>query len=312
MKTTRNIRKVLKAKPTMEGAGVHLKRVFGFSEVPMFDPFLLLDDFRNDQPEHYLKGFPWHPHRGIETITYVLRGDVEHGDSMGNKGIITSGDVQWMTAGSGIIHQEMPQGDPQGVMDGFQLWANLPQSHKMMAPRYRDVSSRTIPEVALPNGAKIRIICGRVGDVAGPVQDVVIDPEYLDVTVPPGSEFLHSTRRGHTVFAYVIEGKGFFCQEKRPFSHEVEGRNYFDMEWEPFVGNEMLVRFGDGDQVMVTTEARGGAVPAGVGGAHRRTGGLVRPHRHEHGRRTASGLRRVQERHFYQIPGGLSQAQSPR
>jgi redox-sensitive bicupin YhaK (pirin superfamily) len=257
MKTTRNIRKVLKAKPTMEGAGVHLKRVFGFSEVPMFDPFLLLDDFRNDHPEHYLKGFPWHPHRGIETITYVLRGDVEHGDSMGNQGIISSGDVQWMTAGSGIIHQEMPQGDSQGVMDGFQLWANLPKSHKMMAPRYRDVNSRTIPEVVLPNGVKIRIICGRVGEVAGPVQDVVIDPEYLDITVPPGSEFFHPTRRGHTVFAYVIEGKGFFCKEKRPFSHEVEGRNYFDMEWEPFVGNEMLVLFADGDQVMVTTENEG-------------------------------------------------------
>ena len=185
MTTTRNIRKVLKAKPTIEGAGVHLNRVFGFSEVPQFDPFLLLDDFRNDRPEHYLKGFPWHPHRGIETITYVLKGDVEHGDSMGNKGVITSGDVQWMTAGSGIIHQEMPQGDPQGVMDGFQLWANLPKSHKMMAPRYRDVKSRTIPEVVLANGAKIRVICGRVGEVTGPVQDIVIDPEYLDVTVPP-------------------------------------------------------------------------------------------------------------------------------
>ncbi len=255
MTTTRNIRKVLKAKPTMEGAGVHLKRVFGFSEVPLFDPFLLLDDFRNDRPENYVKGFPWHPHRGIETITYVLTGDVEHGDSMGNKGIISSGDVQWMTAGSGIVHQEMPQGNAQGVMDGFQLWANLPKSHKMMAPRYRDVNRRTIPEVVLPNGVKIRIICGRVGDVSGPVQDVVIDPEYLDVTVPPGSEFLHLTRRGHTVFAYVIEGKGYFCKEKRPFSHEVEGRNYFDMEWEPFVGNEMLVLFGDGDQVMVTAEA---------------------------------------------------------
>jgi redox-sensitive bicupin YhaK (pirin superfamily) len=255
MTTTRNIRKVLKAKPTIEGAGVHLKRVFGFGEVPGFDPFLLLDDFRNDQPEHYLKGFPWHPHRGIETITYVLQGDVEHGDSMGNKGIISSGDVQWMTAGSGVIHQEMPQGDPQGVMDGFQLWANLPKSHKMMAPRYRDVNSRTIPEVVLANGAKIRVICGQVEEVAGPVQDIVIDPEYLDVTVPPHSEFLHPTRRGHTVFAYVIEGKGYFCKEKRPFSHEVEGLNYFDMKWEPFVGNEMLVLFGDGDQVMVTTEA---------------------------------------------------------
>lgn len=253
MTTTRQIRKVLKAKPTLEGAGVHLHRVFGFSEVPQFDPFLLLDDFRNDRPEHYLKGFPWHPHRGIETITYVLTGDVEHGDSMGNKGIITSGDVQWMTAGSGVIHQEMPQGDPQGVMDGFQLWANLPKSHKMMAPRYRDVKSRTIPEVILDNGVKIRIICGRVQGVDGPVTDIVIDPEYLDVTVPPRAEFLHPTRRGHTVFAYVIAGQGYFCQEKNPFSYEVEGVNYFDMQREAFVGNEMLALFGDGDQIMVTT-----------------------------------------------------------
>jgi quercetin 2,3-dioxygenase len=253
MTTTRTIRKVLKAKPTLEGAGVHLHRVFGFSEVPQFDPFLLLDDFRNNRPEHYLKGFPWHPHRGIETITYVLTGDVEHGDSMGNKGVITSGDVQWMTAGSGVIHQEMPQGDPQGVMDGFQLWANLPKSHKMMPPRYRDVKSRTIPEVILDNGVKVKIICGRVQGVDGPVTDIVIDPEYLDVTVPPHGEFLHPTRRGHTVFAYVIEGQGYFCQEKNPFSYEVEGVNYFDMQREPFVGNHMLVLFGDGDQIMVTT-----------------------------------------------------------
>jgi hypothetical protein len=174
---------------------------------------------------------------------------------MGNKGIITSGDVQWMTAGSGVIHQEMPQGDPQGVMDGFQLWANLPKSHKMMAPRYRDVKSRTIPEVILANGVKIKVICGRVGDVTGPVTDIVIDPEYLDVTVPPHAEFLHPTRRGHTVFAYVIEGKGYFCREKNPFSYEVEGINYFDMQREPFVGNTTLVLFGDGDQVMVSTEA---------------------------------------------------------
>ena len=254
MKHPRKIRKVSASRPTIEGAGVRLRRAFGFGDTSSTDPFLLLDDFRGDHPRDYLKGFPWHPHRGIETITYVLTGDVQHGDSMGNQGIISSGDVQWMTAGSGIVHQEMPQGDHRGVMDGFQLWANLPKAHKMMAPRYRDVASRTIPEVMLANGAKIKVICGGVQEVAGPVTDIVIDPEYLDVTLPPHSEFLHPTRRGHTVFAYVIEGKGFFCKEKRPFSHEVEGRNYFDMEWEPFVGNEMLVLFGDGDQVMVTTE----------------------------------------------------------
>src|SRR5271157_4164 len=222
MARERNIRKVVKSKPTIEGAGVHLRRAFGFSEAPQFDPFLLLDDFRSDIPEHYIKGFPWHPHRGIETITYVLRGDVEHGDSMGNKGVISSGDVQWMTAGSGIIHQEMPKGDPDGLMYGFQLWANLPQSHKMMGPRYRDVKSDQIPDVSLENGTKIRVICGSVGNRQGPVRDIVIDPEYLDVTVPAGSKFIHPTKRGHTVLAYVIDGTGYFCKEKKPFSYEME------------------------------------------------------------------------------------------
>jgi redox-sensitive bicupin YhaK (pirin superfamily) len=254
MPMTRMIRKVLKAKATMEGAGVHLHRVFGFSEVPMLDPFLLLDDFRNDNPAHYLKGFPWHPHRGIETITYVLTGDVEHGDSMGNKGVISSGDVQWMTAGSGIIHQEMPKGDPKGRMEGFQLWANLPKSHKMMTPRYRGVESRDIPEVELAGGARVKIIAGRVGGVTGPVTDVVTNPEYLDVTLPERTEFIHPTQRGHIVFAYVIGGKGYFCKEKNPFTYEVEGVNYFDMQREPFVSNGMLVLLDDGDQVMVTTE----------------------------------------------------------
>jgi redox-sensitive bicupin YhaK (pirin superfamily) len=254
MAKTRKIRKVIKSKPTLEGAGVHLKRVFGYSEVPLFDPFLLLDDFRSDNPDHYLAGFPWHPHRGIETITYVLKGDVEHGDSMGNKGVISSGDTQWMTAGSGIIHQEMPKGDADGVMEGFQLWANLPKSHKMMDPRYRDVKSEQVPEVVLKNGAKIRIICGTVDGKQGPVRDIVIDPEYLDVTVPAKSEFMHKTKRSHTVFAYVIEGKGIFCNEKDPFAYDVEGVNYFDMQREPFVRNGMLVLFGDGDQVTVSTQ----------------------------------------------------------
>jgi len=254
MTESRKIRKVLKSKPTIEGAGVHLKRVFGYSQVPLFDPFLMLDDFRSDNPEYYIKGFPWHPHRGIETITYVLKGDVEHGDSMENKGVISSGDVQWMTAGSGIIHQEMPKGDSQGRMFGFQLWANLPKSRKMMDPRYRDVKNKQIPEVVLADGTKIRIICGRVKDREGPVRDIVIDPEYIDVTVPARSEFIHPTKRGHNVFAYVIEGKGYFCQEKNPFSYEVETTNYFDMQRDPFVRNENLVLFDEGDQVMVATE----------------------------------------------------------
>jgi len=254
MTETRMIRKVLKARPTIEGAGVHLNRVFGYSQVPRFDPFLLLDDFRSDIPEHYLKGFPWHPHRGIETITYVIKGDVAHGDSLGNKGVISAGDVQWMTAGSGIIHQEMPQGDPDGRMYGFQLWANLPRAHKMMEPRYREVKRGQIPEVQLPGGARIKIICGRVDGRQGPVQDIVTDPEYLDISLPPGSEFHHPTKRGHTVLAYVIAGRGYFCREKNPFSYEVQGVNYFDMQREPFVSNGMVVLFEDGDEVMAATE----------------------------------------------------------
>ena len=220
----------------------------------MFDPFLLLDDFRSNDPGHYIKGFPWHPHRGIETITYVLRGNVEHGDSMGNKGVIGPGDIQWMTAGSGIIHQEMPKGDKSGYMGGFQLWANLPASHKMMDPRYRDVKNFQIPEVSLKNGITIRVISGEIGGTKGPVSDIVIDPEYLDVSVPSKSEFIHSTKLGHTVFAYVIEGKAYFCQEKNPFAYDVVGANYFDIQREPFVSNENLVLFDDGQQVFVSTE----------------------------------------------------------
>ncbi len=254
MPTTRKIKKVLKSKPTIEGAGVHLNRVFGFSKVPMFDPFLLLDDFRSDNKDHYIKGFPWHPHRGIETITYVLAGDVEHGDSLGNKGIIGSGDVQWMTAGSGIIHQEMPKGDATGKMYGFQLWANLPSNQKMMDPRYRDVMNEQIPEVRLPNDVAVRIISGEVSETRGPVQGIVIDPEYMDVAIPAHSEFRHPTKRGHTVFAYIIDGQGYFCREKDPFTYEVEGRNYFDIQRDPFVSNGTIVLFDDGDEVVVFTE----------------------------------------------------------
>jgi redox-sensitive bicupin YhaK (pirin superfamily) len=256
MEETRRIRKIFKSKPTIEGAGVHLRRVFGNSEVPLFDPFLLLDDFRNTDPRKYLKGFPWHPHRGIETITYVLRGDVEHGDSMGNKGVITSGDMQWMTAGSGIIHQEMPRGDDDGVMEGFQLWANLPRSHKMMDPRYRDIKSSQVPEVMTRSGAVVKILCGTVEGKQGPVTDIVIDPEYLDVTVPAGSEFVHKTRPGHTVLAYVISGKGVFCNEKNPFSYDVEGVNYFDMERDPYIHDGTAVLFGDGDRVTVSAQGK--------------------------------------------------------
>jgi quercetin 2,3-dioxygenase len=204
----RKIRMVLKSKPVIEGAGVHLNRAFGFAEVPQFDPFLMLDDFRSDNPEHFFKGFPWHPHRGIETITYVLKGDVEHGDSMGNKGVISSGDVQWMTAGSGIIHQERPKGDGRGAMYGFQLWANLPASQKMMVPRYRGITAGQIPEVELEGGVRIKIIAGTVAGVTGPVKDIVIQPQYLDCTVPKEESYSHSTNPEHTAFIYVIEGAG--------------------------------------------------------------------------------------------------------
>jgi len=254
MMTNRKIKKVFKSKPTMEGAGVHLRRVFGNSEVPLFDPFLLLDDFRNTDPYQYIKGFPWHPHRGIETITYVLKGNVEHGDSMGNKGAISSGDMQWMTAGSGIIHQEMPQGDDNGIMEGFQLWANLPRAHKMMPPRYRDIKSSQVPEVTTKSGAKIKVICGRVEGQQGPVRDIIIEPEYLDVFLPAHSEFVHKTPRGHTVFAYVIGGKGIFCNEKNPFAYDALGENYFDMKRDQYIHKETAVLFSDGEQVTVSTQ----------------------------------------------------------
>lgn len=254
MEKNRKIRKVFKSKPTLEGAGVHLKRAFGFSEVPALDPFLLLDDFRSNNPQYYLKGFPWHPHRGIETITYVLNGNVEHKDSMGNGGVIGSGDVQWMTAGSGIVHQEMPKGDASDHMGGFQLWVNLPASHKMMDPRYRDVKSNQIPEISTSNGVMIRVISGQVEGTQGPVRDIVTDPEYLDLTIPAKTEFIHPTKPGHTVLAYIIDGKARFCQEKNPFTYEVEGVNYFDIQRNPFVTNENLVLFDDGEHVVVSTE----------------------------------------------------------
>lgn len=251
MTTVRAIRKVWRATPTVEGAGVHLMRVFGNREAPRLDPFLLLDDFRSDDPSKFLPGFPWHPHRGIETITYVLEGNVEHGDSMGNKGDISAGDVQWMTAGSGIVHQEMPKGDARGRMGGFQLWANLPASRKMMDPRYREVKRAEIPEVDLPGGVKVRVVCGRVNGTEGPVRDIVTDPEYLDVSVPAGASFRHPVKRGHTVFAYVFEGDAWFDPGRDPYAREEVGRNYFDMDRECLVGPGSLVLYDEGDEVSV-------------------------------------------------------------
>jgi len=255
MDQVRQIHKVFRSKPTIEGAGVHLKRAFGNAEQGLFDPFLLLDDFSSDNPAYYKAGFPWHPHRGIETITYVLEGDVEHGDSLGHQGIIGSGDVQWMTAGSGIIHQEMPKGDALGRMYGFQLWANLPASQKMIDPKYRDVKSSDIP-VIIQDGIRTKVICGSVEGASGPVHDIVTEPEYLDVSIAPSSQYTKKTPRGHTVFAYVFEGKGKFCSEEDPFAYEKEGANYFDMPLEKLLGSGSLVLFDDGDSITVSTEER--------------------------------------------------------
>lgn len=198
----------LQREPVTEGAGVRLNRLFGHAEAPALDPFLLLDDFRSDTPADYLKGFPWHPHRGIETITYVLKGDVAHGDSMGNQGTISSGDVQWMTAGSGIIHQEMPKGDENGSMHGFQLWANLPAARKMISPKYRDITADQVPEVMLSQQIRVKIIAGNIDGVKGPVDDIVIEPTFMDFEVPAGVEFSHGVDPAHTVFIYVIGGRG--------------------------------------------------------------------------------------------------------
>ncbi len=256
MADVRRIKKVWKAKPTIEGAGVHLKRVFGYHEVPQLDPFLLLDDFRSNDPAEYVRGFPWHPHRGIETITYVLAGDVEHGDSLGNRGVISSGDVQWMTAGSGIIHQEMPKGDREGRMWGFQLWANLPARHKMMDPRYREVKRDDIPQAKTAEGATVRVVCGEVAGVRGPVREIVTEPEYLDVSIPARSSFRHPVKAGHTVFAYVFEGEGYFDPERDPYAREDVAESYFDMERPCVCGDRTVVLYGPGDTVAVSTEER--------------------------------------------------------
>ncbi len=251
----RIIEKIWKSEPTVEGAGVHLKRAFGFHELPLLDPFLLFDDFRSENPAEFKAGFPWHPHRGIETITYVLEGDVEHGDSMGNKGDISSGDVQWMTAGSGIIHQEMPKGNSKGQMLGFQLWANLPSHAKMMNPRYRGIKKNEIPVVKMPDGVTVRIICGSVNGTQGPVQDVVSDPEYYDVEIPAGKTFTHQVKEGHNIFAYVIDGEAYFDSIRKPFGHDAAGVNYFDMSPSCPCGNGTLVLYKrSGTHITIHTE----------------------------------------------------------
>jgi redox-sensitive bicupin YhaK (pirin superfamily) len=210
MTTIRDIEAIFPGIPTLEGAGVRLNRMFGHAEAPRFDPFLLLDDFSSRNPEDFAAGFPWHPHRGIETVTYVLEGQVRHGDSLGNTGKIGPGEMQWMTAGSGIVHQEMPQGSPAGALTGLQLWVNLPADSKMIAPRYRDIKASDIPMIQREDGATVRVICGRYDGREGPVQDIVVDPEYLDVTLPAGSTLAHAVDPDHTVLAYILSGEGHF------------------------------------------------------------------------------------------------------
>jgi redox-sensitive bicupin YhaK (pirin superfamily) len=251
----RPVQKVWKSKPTIEGAGVQLRRAFGFHEVPQLDPFLLLDDFHSANPDDYKRGFPWHPHRGIETITYILDGDVEHGDSLGNSGIISAGDVQWMTAGGGIIHQEMPKGDRKGDMWGFQLWANLPAQSKMMDPRYREVKRREIPEVKTPDGATVRVVSGEVAGVRGPVRDIVTDPEFLEVSLPAGKSFAHAVKEGHTVFAYVIEGEGDFDPGRDPLARQA-AEGPVETTRPSAHGEGTLVLYGPGHGLSVTTDKK--------------------------------------------------------
>ena len=248
----RPVRSISDAKPAMEGAGVKLRRAFGFGETSAFDPFLLFDDFRNDRPQDYLAGFPWHPHRGIETITYVLAGSVEHGDSLGNRGALGAGDVQWMTAGSGILHQEMPKGDSQGQMHGFQLWANLPASLKMTAPRYQDVPAMAIPEMIDDDGTRVRIICGEFWGRRGPVDGIAADPCYLDVFVPAGRRKVLSVDTTRQAFAYIFEGSGSFADASEPFGVLTErdhGPNESVVRERS--GNRSLVLFDSGDAVVV-------------------------------------------------------------
>ena len=255
----RPVKRIVESRPTIEGAGVKLRRAFGFGATGDFDPFLLFDDFRNENPEDYLAGFPWHPHRGIETITYVLSGTVNHGDSLGNSGSLGAGDVQWMTAGSGILHQEMPKGDAKGRMHGFQLWANLPASLKMTTPRYQDVVAKDIPEVVEDDGTRIRVVCGKFGGKAGPVDGIAADPRYLDVFVPAGKRRTLKVELSSNAFAYVFEGAGTFRDASAPRAVKTDPVGPAAAgPVEQDVSNRSLVLFDKGDEVTVQ------AGPAGI------------------------------------------------
>ncbi len=247
----RPVKQLSHATPTLEGAGVHLRRAFGFGNTDATDPFLLFDDFRNERPADYRAGFPWHPHRGIETITYVLAGSVDHQDSLGNAGSLGAGDVQWMTAGRGILHQEMPQGDIGGRMHGFQLWANLPSSLKMTAPRYQDVTSKDIPEVTDDDGTKVRVVCGEFWGVSGPVDGIAADPRYLDVWVPPGRKKTLPVETTCHAFAYVFDGTGKFLNASDPLPVATEDLESGEITRSTDVANRNLVLFDRGDEVVV-------------------------------------------------------------
>jgi quercetin 2,3-dioxygenase len=247
----RPVQRVVRPEPTLEGAGVRLQRAFGFGDTNDFDPFLLFDDFRNDDPQDYLAGFPWHPHRGIETITYVLAGSVEHGDSLGNRGELAGGDVQWMTAGSGILHQEMPKGDARGRMHGFQLWANLPAALKMTPPRYQDIKARDIPEAVDDDGTRVRVICGSFWGRTGPVEGVAADPRYLDVSVPPGARKRLAVETSRHAFAYVFAGSGQFRDASAPRGVQTELVGGPEQPVLSAVGNRSLVLFDRGDEIVV-------------------------------------------------------------
>ncbi len=253
----RAVKKILRPQPTLEGAGVKLQRGFGFGDPKEFDPFLLFDDFRNDNPEEYLAGFPWHPHRGIETITYVLAGQVDHGDSLGNSGTLSGGDVQWMTAGSGIIHQEMPKGDAQGRMHGFQLWANLPSSLKMTTPRYQDVAGKDIPEVVDDDGTRVRVVCGNFWGTSGPVDGIAADPIYLDVSVPPGKRKTLPVETTRHAFAYVFAGSGTFRNASDPKAVKTDGVSAGSGSPAEDLGNRSLLLFDRGDEVTVQAGEQG-------------------------------------------------------
>jgi len=247
----RPTRSITMSTPTLEGAGVRLERAFGFGNTAEFDPFLLFDDFRNDTPEHYRAGFPWHPHRGIETITYVIAGTVDHGDNLGNRGTLAAGDVQWMTAGSGILHQEMPKGDSDGRMHGFQLWANLPASHKLTAPRYQDIAAADVPDVTEDDGTRVRIVCGEFWGERGPVENLAANPRYLDVSIRPGTRRRIPVDRTHHVFAYVFAGSGTFRDASMPQPVLTEDASFTDAKPVYEATNRALVLFDAGDEVTV-------------------------------------------------------------